>query len=273
MKDKITILGCRGSVPRSGRGFEKYGGATSCYALRLGGKLLLVDAGTGILRLEDVLLAEKSADVILTHAHADHVIGLPMARPAHDPSFAFRIFAKTRNGLDAKAQTNAMLKPPAWPVDTDALAAGFSFFELEDGARFGGEDAEALAVTVDSMEAVHPGGCSILRFRGAGKTVVIATDCEIDAGSSDGFVSFASGADVLLIDGQYDPCVCEKRKGFGHNSWLRAAQLGERCGAVRTYVVHHDPYSTDDVLDRARGQISESFPGAYFAFDGEEIML
>jgi phosphoribosyl 1,2-cyclic phosphodiesterase len=269
MKDYLKVLGCRGSVPRSGEAFAKYGGATTSYALRLGGRLIIVDAGSGILDIDSVLEGETRVDLFLTHPHADHILGLPMCRPAFRQDFRFDIYAKTRAGLNGKAQINAFLKLPNWPVDIDGLGADFCFHELpEDFILEGG-----APVRVRSMEAAHPGGSSLLRFEYEDKSVVIATDCTIKINNADSMARFASDCGLLLIDGQYRPIEAGGREGFGHNSWALAAEFGERCGAKRTLIVHHDPYNTDDILDAAAEDIRALSASASPAFEGEIIEL
>ncbi len=270
MKDMLYVLGCRGSVPRSGAGFEKYGGATSCYALRLGGRLLLVDAGSGMLRLDELLRpGEKEADLFLTHAHADHILGLPMCRAAFDPTFCFHVYLKQRAGLDGKAQLNRFLQPPVWPVDVDGLAARFVFSELPEDALLPGE----APLRARSMEAVHPGGCSVLRFDCAGKSVVFASDCSVLPGNEEALCAFARDADLLLIDGQYSPSEASAKHGFGHNSWSHAAAFGKACGAKKTLLIHHDPYHTDEELDKAAEEVRAISETAGLAYEGETTEL
>ena len=50
------ILGARGSVPVSAPEFSAYGGATTCVYLRLAEQSVILDAGTGILRLPEEAL-------------------------------------------------------------------------------------------------------------------------------------------------------------------------------------------------------------------------
>ena len=44
---KVTFHGCRGSVPTSSRAMSKYGGNTSCVEVRLAGRHIILDTGTG----------------------------------------------------------------------------------------------------------------------------------------------------------------------------------------------------------------------------------
>ncbi len=271
MKDHLRVLGCRGSIPRSGSGFEKYGGATTSYALRMCGRLIIIDAGSGILRIDDVLQpGEKKATLFLTHTHADHVIGLPMCRPVFDPGFSFDVFCKTRAGLNGKAQLNAYMKKPTWPVDIDGLAASFDFFEIEANMTLQGEGG---GIRVRSLDAAHPGGCSLLRFEFDGKSIVVATDCTIREDNKARMLEFAKDCSLLLIDGQYRPVEFGGKAGFGHNSWTMAAEFGKHCGAARTLIVHHDPFNTDDVLDKAEADVRAVCASADLAYEEEIIEL
>ena len=56
----VTILGTRGSLPVQGADFQKYGGGTSCYLIRLAGETVVVDAGTGLSDLPRFLSAEQT---------------------------------------------------------------------------------------------------------------------------------------------------------------------------------------------------------------------
>ena len=51
---ELTVLGARGSIPVAGAEFARYGGHTTAFALAVGSDLVgVVDAGTGIIRLQD----------------------------------------------------------------------------------------------------------------------------------------------------------------------------------------------------------------------------
>lgn len=84
MSNKVTILGTRGSVPVSGPEFVKYGGATTCVVVTLGGQSVVLDAGTGILKLPRAVSPETEClPLIITHSHVDHMLGLPcVPRPS-----------------------------------------------------------------------------------------------------------------------------------------------------------------------------------------------
>ena len=82
----MTIWGDRGSMPTPGPDTVLFGGNTSCLEIRVDGRLIIVDAGSGIRGLGDKLLREDikkgpiDADIFITHTHWDHIMtATPMA--------------------------------------------------------------------------------------------------------------------------------------------------------------------------------------------------
>jgi ribonuclease BN (tRNA processing enzyme) len=70
---RVTILGTGGGRPSAER-------ETSCVLVRDSDRALLLDAGTGALRLlseANLLDSVALVDVVLTHFHFDHICGLP----------------------------------------------------------------------------------------------------------------------------------------------------------------------------------------------------
>src|SRR5580704_4072393 len=68
----LTILGGGGWFPAHGR-------HTACALLRMGDEAIMIDAGTGVSRLierPELLDGVETLDIVLTHFHLDHVVGL-----------------------------------------------------------------------------------------------------------------------------------------------------------------------------------------------------
>ena len=53
---KIKFRGVRGSYPVADAEFLKYGGNTSCVEVRVGGHLIILEAGTGLISLGNELM-------------------------------------------------------------------------------------------------------------------------------------------------------------------------------------------------------------------------
>ncbi len=263
LKNTVKILGCRGSVSVSGAEFARYGGATSCVLVYLAGQPVLLDGGTGLLSLPSAL-PKQVLPLLLSHPHADHLLGLPVCPAVLDPGFGFQIWAEARGAYAPEAQVRALLSPPLWPVGPEELPAKLTFHTITGGFQLG-------AVGVDIFRGVHPGGVTGFRLTGGGKTIVYLPDCNLE--KMEDAAEFARDCDLLLCDGQFAPADWAERSHFGHSTWLMAARLGSRCGAGQTRIIHHDPSATDAVLDRAAAQVAAEFPRCTFAYEGEEIRL
>ena len=82
---KLYVCGCRGSMTVSGKDHLEFGGATTCYVLRRGDYAVVIDCGTGLRNAGPALEGCRAVDVLLTHVHYDHIIGLLM--PGSFPIF------------------------------------------------------------------------------------------------------------------------------------------------------------------------------------------
>lgn len=256
--DVVKILGCRGSVPVSGPQFARFGGNTLCIFVRLGGQPLVLDAGTGILSLPSVLEpTERTVPLLLTHGHADHLLGLPLCGCLTEPDFSMTVYAKPRAGLDAGGQVRRLLSPPLWPVGPEALPAALRFAPLTDGLQLG-------PVTVRTLAGIHPGGVTLLRLDCGGKSVALITDCTLTDDFLPTAAAFAADCDLLLCDGQYTDAEWADRADYGHSTMEAAVTLGRLCRAGSLRLLHHDPTHDDATLGTL------SYP---FAFDGEEVFL
>src|SRR5512147_584851 len=101
---EITFWGVRGSFPAPGPETNRYGGNTSCIEVRTKkGKLILLDAGTGIAPLGRALMKTEEAHghldaaLLLTHAHWDHIQGFPFFPPIYVAGNKFAIYGPSRS--------------------------------------------------------------------------------------------------------------------------------------------------------------------------------
>ena len=82
---RITFWGVRGSTPAPGADFVRYGGHTTCVSVVIGDRVLVLDAGTGIRPLGRSLVGgARDLFVLLTHRHADHLLGFPFFAPLYE---------------------------------------------------------------------------------------------------------------------------------------------------------------------------------------------
>jgi ribonuclease BN (tRNA processing enzyme) len=120
-------------------------------------------------------------------------------------------------------------------------------------------------VVVRAFPLNHPGGCQAYCFEKEGKKVVYATDNELEIGAWDVFpdpgntgplrrcpealVEAMEGADLLILDAQYDDREYATKRKWGHSSCFSATDLAIKAGAKSLALFHHDPESTDRDID------------------------
>lgn len=262
---RLAVLGARGSVPREGEAFARYGGATSCYRVRAGGEEIYLDAGSGIAAAVPDTAANIT--ILLTHMHLDHLVGLPFFAALGEAGRAVDIYAAPRAGLAPGEAIDRLVSPPFWPCTASDYPAAVRVHALPSGTFFVGD------VRIDTMEGVHPGGSTIYRLAYRGKSLVYATDFEHSPPGCEALASFASGCDLLLYDAQYTEAEYESYRGYGHSTPAAGIGIAAACGAARLLFVHHAPWRSDGAIIAMGRELSGRHGNIQFAAAGDEIVL
>ena len=250
---RVIIWGCRGSIPVSGRQYNKYGGSTTCVEVVLqDGSELIFDAGTGIRNLGRRIVQEPKVweiTLFLSHPHWDHLMGFPFFQPAYSSRYRIHV----RGGPIAKDTMRKylaqLMQAPYFPIRFDALQAEFDFtVGIPVVQRIG--RAEVIPIALN-----HPGGGYGFKVIDGDSTFVFLTDNELAYEHEGGqdryeYVNFAKDADLLLHDGQYSDEDYQKRQGWGHSRFLDAIEMAAKARVKRLGIVHHDPDHDDTDLDR-----------------------
>ncbi len=248
------MCGVRGSTPAPGAEFARYGGHTSCLALAHDGEApsLVLDAGTGIRRVTDLLRGQPfRGTVLLGHLHWDHTQGLPFFAGGDRPDAEVDVWLPAQG--DAVAVLERAMSPPHFPIAPRDLRGRWRFTGLEPGRhRFEGFDVLAL-------EIPHKGGRTF-GFRisdGAGSLAYLSDHNPVALGPGPAGLGpyhqaareLAEGVDVLFHDAQHTAEELPDRAAFGHSAADYAVGLGEASGAAAVLLYHHDPNRTDPAVD------------------------
>jgi CheY-like chemotaxis protein len=113
-EDKVILSfwGVHGTLPVPGEKTVKYGGNTSCVTLDfLRDQNFIFDAGSGIKKLSDWLLANKrakiEAKIFIYHPHWDHINALPFFVPLYMPGNEFEIFGARHGDVTTRELVSA----------------------------------------------------------------------------------------------------------------------------------------------------------------------
>jgi phosphoribosyl 1,2-cyclic phosphodiesterase len=211
--------------------------------------------------------------IMVTHYHWDHIQGIPFFSPLYveNNEFHFYSFRSKFLGRDSLKQVfEAQMALPYFPVDMSAMNAKRKFKEVDGGDSFKVGENKITARWLN-----HPQGCLGFRIETPAGTVAYATDNEPgDAKLDENLRELAAGADILINDAQFTPEQLETtRKGWGHSSWLEGAKVARQAGAKTLVLFHHDPDSTDRMVDSILRQAREEFDSVFAASEGMVITL
>lgn len=231
---------------------RRIGGDTTCVEFtNAGGGRVLVDLGSGARRLGAEMMASggpaRPINVLMTHMHWDHLQGFPFFVPAFIPGTRMRIAGG--HGPEAlKAAILDQFMSPYFPVPSDVIQADLEFFEIPVDRAF-----ELEGFTVTPFLLNHGGGCYGYRFDYEGASVVFASDAQHEPENIRAdypYVQWAKGADALIFDAQYSFVELVLHKGdWGHSSGLVGVDLAHLAEVDRILLTHHDPASTDQMID------------------------
>jgi phosphoribosyl 1,2-cyclic phosphodiesterase len=280
MTFRLRFWGTRGSIPSPGPHTVRYGGNTPCVEVRTETDwLVILDAGTGIRELGRTLMARANsngpsasaaiaADIFLTHAHWDHIQGIPFFAPIFHPGNHFTIWGSKTLETSIDRVIRDQMSPVVFPVSFEELSARIDFREIAE------ERCEGNGYEVTAFAVQHPGGALGYRFSGRaartgdrrddglrkepGRSFVYISDNELAAHETyktrpdwrDRLVDFVRGAALLIHDATYTTAEYDRHRGWGHSTHEEAVSLALDAGVEQLVLFHHRPERGDDDLDQ-----------------------
>jgi phosphoribosyl 1,2-cyclic phosphodiesterase len=236
----------------------RYGGNTSCVEVRLDdGTLIIFDAGTGIRALGQALLAQGGpvrAYLFLSHAHWDHIQGLPFFTPAYVAGTELTILGPEHGPLTLEKIVTGQMRSPYFPIPMHAMAAKIKFVKLGEGSVVNLPNG----VTVEAAVVNHPGCTLGYRLTDNGKVLAYTTDNEPFGAAAASrhlvkpsrHLQLVRDAELLIQDAQYTPQeYSPHRIGWGHSTYIDALQIAQQAHVKRLILFHHDPSHSDAEVD------------------------
>src|SRR6266498_2480685 len=296
---RVKFWGVRGSYPTPGAETVKYGGNTASVEIHIGGRTIILDAGTGIIPLGRELarraaIQKRALEVVLmfSHLHHDHTQGFPFFVPAYLPNTKLHIFGPDGTHESLRNVLEHNQSSETFPVSLRDMSATKNIQSVresqiivwdEAGVRLAesaaGLSNDALVVRIHKSYA-HPGGVYVYRITWHGKSIVYATDTEGYVGTDRRLVQFAKDADVLIHDAQYSEehyrgqlTGFPSTQGYGHSTVTMACEVAAASEVGQLVLFHHDPSYTDEVVAGMETFAKTQFGQTQAACEGLEIVL
>ncbi len=259
---KIRCWGSRGSIPVSGSEYVKYGGDTTCMEIRSEeNDIIVVDAGTGIRGLGNTLSQEKCRTIhlLFTHAHWDHLMGLPFFTPMFNSNTAIHVRGCPFEMESYERIIRGVMNPPFFPVTIDAFNARISYTNIDTTPFSIGP------VTITPVYISHPNKGLGFKFTEGNATFTFITDNELSYIHPGGltrkdYTEFCKGSDLLIHDAEYTRD--DYNKYFGHSQYTDTVKLAVEAGVKHLGLFHLNRENSDEKMDRmvekARAIIAKS---------------
>jgi ribonuclease BN (tRNA processing enzyme)/CTP:molybdopterin cytidylyltransferase MocA len=242
--ERVIVLGSGGWIPTSAR--------QTCSALiRRGSHALVIDAGTGVSRLVEnprLLAGVDSLDVVLTHFHLDHVVGIAYL-PALDLPEPPRLHGPGDwlYGRSTQAILERLVGPPLFALPLSRLSSQVSEIRPE------GLSVGPFSLVARVQER-HDDPTLALRLD---DTLTYCTDTAYDAENAE----FAAGSRVLLHEAWCSSAAPSEQAS--HSSAADAARIAAQAGVEDLVLIHIRPGAHEPaLLDDARRRFSRSTVGS-----------
>ena len=274
---KITLWGVRGSIENSGSELSNYGTRTSCTLVQEGDDILILDGGSGLQQFNSMQYPKTRIDILLTHLHMDHIVGLGFFSPFFNPGQEVHLWGPAAE-QNLRSRLSRYLSPPLFPVLLRDLPCQLTFHEV------GNTDFEINHFKIKSEFVIHRGPTLGFRVEGKHSVFTYIPDHEPALGRT-GIINdpkwvsgydLAENADLLYQDGQYTIAEYQDRRGWGHSSVEDALVFASICKAKKILIAHHDPSRTDSqISDMYLSLLSRKLNSPEFemAQEGKEFEL
>jgi ribonuclease BN (tRNA processing enzyme) len=237
---RLTVLGKSPS-------WQDSDGACSGYLAELGELALLIDCGNSVFaKLRRHAAYERVEAVVISHVHADHVLDLV--------PFAYAL----TYGPRLRSSPPQLHVPPGGRDALRRLCGSWGSETLIDDAFELSEYAPAAELAIGSarlrfqaLPHYVPSHAVELRAAGAAARLVISADC----GPNEALATFASGAELLVIESTLlDPDPPDEGPP-GHLTAEQAGAIGRAAGVKRLVLTHFSDQLDREAL-RARARAS-----------------
>lgn len=223
---------------------------------------LMLDAGTAAFRAVERIasgaLPAGRLDIVLTHAHLDHIVGLTF------------LLGLELDGVPVETVVHAA------PAVIDAIEQHLTappVFPIKPITRFeplGESLTLPCGAVMTTFPLDHPGGSLGLRINSGGKTLAYVTDTRPITPATHQEIA---GVDLLMHEAYFNNARRKLADASGHCTAADAAQAAVTSGAKRLVMMHINPRATPEEEAAALAEATAIRTDAEFGRDGMVIEI
>jgi ribonuclease BN (tRNA processing enzyme) len=246
---KIVFLGTNGW-------YDTQTGNTLCILVETEREYIILDAGSGIWKLDRYINDDKAIYLFLSHLHLDHIIGL---HTLNKFNFAQGLTIIGQSGT--KDFLNKIINSP-FTIPMHQLPYRTEICEIP-------EEEAITPFKFTSLPLKHSSECLGYRFEIEDKVISYC----VDTGYCTNAIELARDADLLITE-------CALKTGQSDEIWPHlnpkdAARIADEGNAKMLALVHFDAsvYTTLDARKRAEKRARKLFDKTFAATDSMEIEI
>ncbi len=135
----VQFWGVRGLIPTPASNTNRYGGNTACVEMRVAGKELIFDGGTGLRVLGKTWQQQQQpieAHLFFTNSQSNRIQGFPFFAPAFVAQNSFHIYGTAAsNSASIKQCLYDQMLQPHFPYPLQVMQSELHFHNLTSGSK------------------------------------------------------------------------------------------------------------------------------------------
>lgn len=244
------------SIPQIGG----FGTATTCAEVRSGDSQIIIDGGSGIRRLGELMMSGPAAKgkgdihLFLTHFHWDHILGLPFFTPIFIKGNRIHFYAVQP---DLEEMIRGVFRKPYFPVPFEALPSQVKFHVIKPRQQM---RIDELAITPYQLD--HPDPCWGFKVESGGRAYAHCVDTEGTRTSREALgedLPLYQGIDLMYFDAQYTLPELAEKANWGHSAAQMGLDIAFRENIKYVVFAHHDPGATTQHIYELKRQTREYY--------------
>jgi ribonuclease BN (tRNA processing enzyme) len=236
--------------------YDTQTGNTLCILIETEREYIVLDAGSGIWKLDRYIKSDKAIYLFLSHLHLDHIFGLHILNKFN---FAQGLTIIGQSGT--RKFLNTIINSP-FTIPMHELPYRTEIYEIPEAQAI-------IPLKFTFLPLKHSSECLGYRFETEDKVISYCTD----TGYCDNAVELAKDADLLFTE-------CALKTGQSDEIWPHlnpedAARIADEGNAKMLALVHFDArvYKTLDARKRAAETARKLFDKTIAATDDMEIEI